>query len=997
MMPKIEWNSSFIKTTALSTLLVVASSFVRAQEQSIAGTVTDPAGKPLAGATIRSLSNNSISTSTDVDGKFSIKLAKGVSQISVTYLGADTQVVNIIDNKPLLIIVAARDSKLEEVVVVGYGTVKKRDLTGSVVSVKGDEIAKVPSANLLESVQGKVAGMDVTRSSGSASSGVNITIRGNRSVTAQNGPLYIVDGIQYSNIQDINPNDVESMEVLKDASSTAIYGSRGANGVIIITTKKGRTGAAQVAFNSYAGMSHVARYPDVMNLEQWVKLRREAYRTTGKWTSEADDGTIFNNAELEAIKNNEYTDYFDLLVKDGFQQNYQVGINAGTDKTRVYFSADYLNERGIFEQDKSNRYGGRLNIDQDLGKYFKTGMQSQLTHYKIQAARDPLNQANKISPLGKIYNDDGSLILYPLNGSAINPLADLQPNAYEAQNLVTRSLINGYLELKPWHGFSGKSTIGVTLDNSRNGSFAGMYTLDRNGSASKATYSTENSHLINWENVLSYQNTFRDHNLTVTAVNSILWNRSDRIDASGEGLILDSQLFYALGNASKNLATNTSYSMNNLLSFAGRVNYSYKGKYLLTATGRSDGSSILAKGNKWAFFPSLAVGWRIVDESFMKNQRVFSELKARLSWGRAGNYAVSPYSTQNNLSRVAFAYDDVAATGYTFSAQIGNPNLGWEITATTNVGLDFSILKSRISGTIDYYDSKTSKLLLERGLPPSTGVSSVIQNIGKTRNRGVELTLNAEVTRDLPFKWNTALSYTRNKEEIVELVTNADDIGNGWFIGQPTAVYYDYDKLGIWQLGQEDEAAKYNQKPGDIHVRDVNADGKIDATNDRVIIGTPRPKWFGSWDNTFAYKGFDLNVLLFVRWGQTLQPNFLRRYDPQGLGQSSAIIDYWTPENPTNANPRPNSGLSLASTLYSSSLGYIDGSYLRIRNISLGYNFPDSWLKNGLVKKLRIYGTAKNPFTWTKDALLNSYDPERGGSENFPMTKLFVLGVNVGF
>ena len=997
MRPKIEWESRILLPTALSAMLVLSAPYAWGQQQSVNGTVKDSQGKPLSGATIRSVGNNSISTSSDANGNFSLKLPSEVKQLSVTYLGADAQQVTIVPGKALSIVLQSNDSTLDEVVVVGYGTVKKRDLTGSVVSVKGDEIAKVPSANMLESVQGKVSGMDVTRSSGSASSGVNITIRGNRSITAQNGPLYIVDGIQYSNIQDINPNDVESMEVLKDASSTAIYGSRGANGVIIITTKKGKTGAAQISFNAYAGVSKVARYPKVMNMDQWVKLRREAYRTTGKWNSESDDATIFNTAELDAIKNNEYTDYFDLLVKEGFQQNYQVGINAGTEKTKVYFSGDFLNERGIFEQDRSNRFGGRLNIDQELGTYFRAGMQSQVTHYKIQAARDPLNQANKISPLGKIYNDDGSLILYPLNGSAINPLADLEPNAYDAQNLVTRTLINGYLELKPWKGFSGKSTIGVTLNNNREGTFAGMYTIDRNGSASKATYGTENSHLVNWENVLSYQNSFGDHNLTVTAVNSILWNRSDHIDASGEGLILDSQLFYALGNASKNLATTTGYSMNNLLSFAGRVNYSYKGKYLLTATGRSDGSSILAKGSKWAFFPSIAAGWRIVDEPFMKNQTLFSELKARLSWGRAGNYAVSPYSTQSNLSRVAFAYDDAAATGYTFAPQIGNANLGWEITATTNAGLDFGFMKGRISGTIDYYDSKTSKLLLERGLPPSTGVSNVIQNIGKTRNRGFEVALNADVVQDAPFKWNTSISYTRNKEEIVELVTNADDIGNGWFIGQPTTVFYDYDKLGIWQLGQEDEAAKFNQKPGDIRVRDVNGDGKIDASNDRVIIGTPRPKWFGSWDNTFSYKGFDLNILLFARWGQTLQPNFLRRYDPQGLGQSTAIIDYWTPENPTNANPRPNSGLSLASTLYSSSLGYVDGSYLRIRNISLGYNFPQSILKDGFIKKLRVYGTAKNPFTWTKSDLLDSYDPERGGSENFPMTKLFVFGVNVGF
>lgn len=970
-----------------------------AQPSEIVGTVIEAQSKlPLAGVTVRFQGETSASsTSTDESGRFVLKASESAGNLSFSLVGYLAREVVYPGVSLQTIALTKENTALDEVVVVGYGTVRKRDLTGSVVSVKGDEIAKVPSANIIESIQGKVPGVDITRSSGSASSGVSMTVRGNRSITAQNGPLFIVDGVQYSNIQDINPNDIESMEILKDASSTAIYGSRGANGVVIVTTKKGKTGQARVSVNSYAGVSKVDRYPSVMNLEQWVKLRKEAYRTTGRWNSEADDDKAFNNAELEAIRNNDYIDYFDLLVKDGMQQNYQVSINGGSDKTTVYFSGDYMNERGIFDMDMTNRFGGRLNIDQKLGDYFKAGMQAQVTRYEIDKRRDPLNQANKINPLGRVYDDAGKLIMYPLSGSAISPLADMEPNAYKAEGNITRTLTNAYVELTNWKGFSGKSTLGVTFTNTRDGSYAGSYTIDRNGSFSKATYDAGNSYLINMENVLSYQKEIEDHNFTLTAVNSFLWNRSDNISASGEELLLDGQLFYALGNARRNLATNTNYSMNNLVSFAGRLNYAYKGKYLLTATGRTDGSSILAQGRKWAFFPSVAAAWRMVDENFMADQNTFSELKLRVSYGKAGNYAVDPYSTQNSLTRVAFGWDEEQATGYTFSPRIGNYGLGWEITATTNIGVDFGFLQNRINASIDLYDSRTSDLLLERGLPPTTGVTSVIQNVGKTRNRGVEIAVNADLLRERALQWNSGLSFTSNKEEIVELVTKDDDIGNGWFIGHPTSVFYDYDKVGIWQLGEEAEAAKWGQEPGDIRVKDINGDGKIDASSDRIILGSPRPKWLVGWDNTFTYKGFDLNVYIFARWGQLIQPNFLRRYDPQGLGQSTAAIDYWTPENPTNAYPRPNSGTSLNSMLYTSTLGYVDGSFIRVRNLSLGYTFDSNVLRSGFVKNLRVYGTARNPFTWTKANELKEYDPERGGSENFPMTKLFVFGVNIGF
>ncbi|WP_242696004.1 TonB-dependent receptor [Desertivirga brevis] len=963
------------------------------QRENITGTVTDEKGVSLPGVNVKVKGTNTVAI-TDANGRFSIVVPNTSSVLVFTYIGFSTLERTVGNQKTLKITLKETSTGLNEVVVVGYGTVRKRDLTGSVASVKGAEIAEVPSASIIESIQGKVPGVDITRSSGSASSGVNITVRGNRSISATNGPLFIVDGVQYSEIQDINPNDIESMDILKDASSTAIYGSRGANGVIIITTKKGTTGKATVSFNPYAGISQVARYPNVMNMEQWTALRREAYRTNGV----TDDTKAFNSAELTAIANNQFLNYQDLLIHNGTQQDYQLGVNAGTENTKVYFSLDYLREKGIFKQDWSNRYAGRLNIDQKIGKFFKAGMQAQLTRYEQSIRRDPLNQANKINPLGTVYDDQGNFIVYPLSGSAVSPLADEQPDVYTNRNLLTRVLTNAFIEVNPAKGLTARSTLGSTILNNRGGTYASRTSIDRNGSAPLATYTAGNGFLINLENVVNYQKTINKHSLTLTGVNSFLWNRADTIRAQGENQLSKSQLFYALENATQNIGVNTDYGMSNLVSFAGRVNYSFDGKYLFTFTGRTDGSSILAKGNKWAFFPSAAFAWRVKDEPFLKNVSAIDDLKLRVSYGKAGNYSVLPYSTTSTLVKVAFGWDEASAPGYTVNRRVGNDQLGWEITATTNLGLDISVLKNKLSATLDYYDSKTSDLLLPRGLPPSTGVNQVIQNIGKTRNRGIELSATSNNIKKTNFSWTSTLSFTRNKEEITELFSGVTaDIGNGWFVGSPIRVFYDYEKLGIWQLGEETEAAKFGQKPGDIKVRDLNNDGKIDDTNDRTIVGSQRPRWFGGLDNSIKYKNFDFNVYIFARIGQMIDPDFLRRYDPQGLGQSSGIINYWTPENPSNLYPRPNSGLSLASMRFSSTIGYVDGSFLRVRNLSLGYTLPKSLFNKSFVNNFRVYATGKNLFTWTKSDRLKDYDPERGGSENFPMTKLYVFGINATF
>ncbi|MEV4886195.1 TonB-dependent receptor [Chitinophaga ginsengisegetis] len=976
-------------------LLLGFSSWAIAQTRTVKGKVTDAtSGEPLPLVSVQ-VKGTTSGTQTDTHGNFSLQVPEGKkTELLFSYIGY-TAVTLTADNVNMTIKMEPNNKKLDEIVVVGYGLVKKRDLTGSVVSVKGEELKKVPSTNVMESVQGKLPGVDITRSSGAAGAKVNVTVRGNRSIKASNGPLYIVDGVQYENIQDINPNDIQSMEVLKDASSTAIYGSRGANGVIMVTTKRGTSGKPRVNISSYVGSSEVNGYPRMSNGPEYTALKREANRTTGRWASEADDSKIFNAFELDEIKNNLWANYADLLLHKGLQQDYQAGISGGSEKTKVYFSFDYFNEKGLLKLDDLKRYSTRLNIDQTINDAIKIGAQSQITYYEQSTRRDPLNQANKYIPLAIPYDSAGNLVLFPNSGSAINPLADEQPNAYQNNTRTTRTFINAYLELTPFSGFMFRSNFGVTLENAKQGVFASKNSIDRStASTSRSQSNGSTRRYLSWENVATYNKTIGDHSFGITGVASVLSDQRDSSLMQGEGQLLPSQLYYAMQNNVSGIAARSMYQSSKLISFTGRLNYAYKGKYLLSLTGRSDGSSKLSPGNKWAFFPSAAAAWRISDEAFMKSQTFFSDLKLRVSYGIAGNDAVDPYSTMSYLTKIPFSWDDTnAAMAYTIGDQAGNKGLKWELSATKNIGLDFGIIANRITGSIDYYDTQTKDLLLQRTLPTSSGVSTVVQNIGKTRNRGIEIGINTTNISTGDFRWTSNIVYSRNKEEIVALADGStNDVANGWFIGSPVKVYYDYEKIGIWQTNEAAEATKYGYKPGDIKVKDQDGKGTIN-TSDRIILGAQVPKWSGGFNNDFRYKNFDLNIYVFARIGQWINSEYAAKYDPQGL-ENSAPVNYWTPENPSNDYPRPNASLSKDGTPFIKTLGYRDGSFVKIRNLSLGYTFSADALKSLHLSSLRLYVTGKNLFTFSK---VKDYDPERGGDLSNPLTRMYVAGINVEF
>lgn len=963
------------------------------QQITLEGTVKDVSGAGIPGVSV-AVKGTKIVTVTDTKGKFTLISPSDQGTLVCSYIGYLTTEIPFTGKGNVEVTLKESQKDLDEVVVIGYGTIKKRDLTGSVSSVKGEDLKNVPALNVMESIQGKIPGADITRSSGQTGSGVSVTLRGNRSISGNNSPLFVVDGaVYYGNIADIEPSDVQSIDVLKDASSTAIYGSRGANGVIIITTKRGVAGKADINVNVYRGVSDVSRYYKVATGPEYAEWKRQANRTSGRWTSPANDAAIFSPGEMAAIQSNTWTDYQSLLLHNGSQEDYQASITGGSEKTKIYFSGDFYREKGILKLDQLKRYSARMNIDQTISKIFKAGVQAQITYYDQDLRNDPLNAANKINPLGSAFDANGNFLLQPLPGGAFSPLADEQPGVFAGQGRNNRTFGTIYAELTPLPGLSIKSNFTANLFNSRTGYYLGANSLARGGSAARSQYNTSGASDVLFETVVNYNKTIKDHSITLTGIGSLQKRISDSGSQQGDGQLLASQIFYGLGSATSGLIASTAYARQDILSLAGRINYAFKGKYLVTLTGRSDGSSKLAEGNKWTFFPSAAVAWRLSEESFLKGNKVLSDLKARLSYGVAGNDPYDPYVTQSLLTKVPYSFGEVLAPGYGFNPQIGNPDLRWERSTTIDFGLDFALFNSRLLGTIDIYDTRTNDLLLPRKLPLSSGVSSTVQNVGKTNNKGVEISLTSANIRSKDWNWNSTLTFTRNVEKITRLVTDGvNDIASGYFVGQPTAVYYDYQRLGIWQTADAAEAAKFGQVPGTIRVVDQNGDGKIDAQNDRIVLGTPRPKWSGGIDNTVSFRNFDLNVYVFARIGQMIAPDYLGVKQNYGENTSQAGLDYWTPENPSNLYPRPNAN---GGVLYTSTLNYTDGSFVRIRDITLGYKLPKTLFK-GAFSSFRLYANAKNYFTFSGDRI-KDYDPERGGSENFPMTKLFTIGVNATF
>ncbi|GAB2530715.1 TonB-dependent receptor [Spirosoma aerophilum] len=960
-----------------------------AADQVITGTISDEKEEKLPGVSIV-IKGTTRGTTSDAKGQFKLTIPTGEVTLTLSFVGYKTQDIAVGNQSTLTISMQPDQNSLNEVVVVGYGQVQKRDLTGSVVSIKEAQITSTPVVNALETLQGKVAGMDLTRSSGETGAPLNFTIRGNRSLNASNQPLILVDGIQYGSYIDINPNDIASVDVLKDASSTAIYGSRGANGVILITTKSGKAGKTKVEFNNYYGINDPVAYQHVTDTDQYVAMTRESYRAAGQWSSSADDEKIFN-IQMDNIRKGVNTDWVSLMLRRGSVQNNHIAISGGNEKTKFRLSTEYFNERGLLKYDQLRRFVQHLNLDHQIMDNLKVGMVLNFNSSTQQRRNTSFWNLQKSSPLGIPYNEDGSLKTYPFPGAVVyNPLLDENPDNYSNLTTSTRIFMLGFGEWSILKNLSLRSSFGIDISNSQQGIFEGKNTTlaGVNSGYSRSALVDGKNRNWTWENVLNYSKAINAHSINAMVGTSMISYRTVNFSGEGKDQPFSSSLFYNLSTNTRDIITNSSQVESSLASVFGRLNYKFKDKYLLTASLRADGASVLADGHKWAYFPSVAVAWRLLDESFMTNTgNLFSEMKLRASYGISGNSAIAAYQTQGGLSKIAYSFDETPAFGY-WPKLLANKDLGWEKTATVNVGLDFGFFKNRLTGTIDVYNTNTSDLLMDRILPSLTGYSTTVANVGKTKTRGIDLLISTRNYNSSKFSWSTDLNLATYKEEIVALSVGGDDVSKAWFVGKPLRVFYDYEKLGIWQTAEKDAAASYNKVPGEIKVRDQNNDGKITASDDRVVLGQASPKWSGGITNNFTYGNFNLSVLIYARIGQTISSQYLGYFYPGG---TAAVADYWTPENPTNAYPRP--WLSHTDQ-YLSTLGYVDGSFWKIKDIRLSYNLPKILLKKTPLSNVTVYSTAKNFFTFSK---LKDYDPERGGSVDFPLTKQLIVGLNVSF
>ena len=1000
-------------------LVILVSVQIFAQQRAVSGTILNQQdNEPLQGVSVN-VKGTARTVITNAQGSFTIEVPSNNAVLTFSYVGFTPQEIKVGRSSSLSVMMSTGASKMDEVVVIGYGTVKRRDLTGSVASIKGSEIVQTPTFNAVEAMQGKVAGGDITRTSGVAGSGANIRVRGNRSINGNNNPLYIIDGFQGGNASDLNTNDIESIEVLKDASATAIYGSQGANGVIIITTKKGVAGKTKVSYDAYYGVNGYTSFPKTRLGDAYVQLRREAYRNSiinnvPEWQSPADDPKLFPNAaEYAALQAGQWIDYYDLLNRNGTQQSHNISVRGGNDKTKAYLSLGYYKEEGMLSKNDYTRFNVRFNLDQTITSWAKAGLQSQVAYFNQNNRTDPLSIVLSTTPLGLPFDSSGKVNLYPVAGNTgtLSPLTDERGDSVAKNNTIRASVLsNVYLEITPLKGLSFRTNLGVNMNFSRQGVFNSATSLSqRNTRVATAMQTDAFLRSINWDNILSYNTSFGEHNLSVTAIESYIQSDLDNLSGTGTRQLLGSQLYYNLG-ATEGIsrALSSGYTGSNNLSFAGRINYSYKGKYLLTVSERADGASRLSVGNKWDYFPAVAAGWNISDENFLKNVNLLNNLKLRASYGVTGNYGIVEYGTQSGITPAQnIGFGDVQLTMYQFNARIGNPDLKWEKSATANIGLDFGLLHNRIGGNIDVYRTRTSNIILDRALPRSTGVGTVYQNIGETVNQGIEVAITTQNVQSKNFMWNSTVTFTRNKEKIAGLINGVDIISGvtpetlSLLLGRPITSFYSYKKLGIWQTDKANEAAllKFGGtpfKPGDIRVQDVNGDSIID-TKDRQYLGSAVPKFVLGFQNNFRYKGFDVGVYLFFRYGQMVNAEFLGRYNPSGEGSGPANFDYWTPENPTNDFPRPKKGSQLINYAAYQTLNFVDGSYFKIKTVTLGYTLPLKATKKIFADNIRLYATGNNLFTKAKNHLLKDYDPERGGSESSPLSRQLVFGVNLNF
>lgn len=1001
----------------------------------VKGIIRDAKGETLPQITVR-VKGTTIGTNSDSNGGYTLKLPDGNQTLIFSAIGYETLEVAVNNRTQIDVTLKEKVAAMNEVMVVGYGSQKKADVTGSIASVNEEALKSVPVSNLVSALQGQAPGLDIQKSGGNSHPGSkpSISIRGQRSLEggASNNVLYVVDGIPFNGtyINDLNQDDVVSVQILKDASATAIYGSRGANGVILISTRRGKTGAPVISYSGYAGVMQPLGYYDVMEPADY-----QVYKKWGNYNANNPnvvnaphpyngiddprfytDGITFLPAELAGLQNGTNTNWQKLIFKNGMRTNHQLGLSGGTAQTKYAISAGYFGETGVFPGLSFERFSFKVSVDQQLGKIFKVGISSLNSVSRTNGEGiNPVSQALQSSPLTVPYDAAGNLIPFPGGGSLIyNPLANLVPGAVVQNRTRYNTFTIAYAEAQFTPHLKYRFNGGVELTPETYGDFYGSTTFQNLSGPSTARNSNYDYRNFTLENLIVYENTFAEnHHVTGTGLFSYQQDNKYSTTLTYNSILADNVQYYnpELG---ANFKGTGEYSKFSIVSFMGRINYDYKSKYLLTLTMRSDGSSTLAPGNKYHLFPSVAVGWNISEENFMKQNNAVSSLKLRVGYGTVGNAAVSPYQTLGGLAIINYNYGTTNVTG-TYPNNVPNPKLGWEYTASLNVGVDFGLFKERITGTVDAYHQKTHDLILPQNLPITTGYTSqFLANVGKTENKGLEITINSvnvKARSRKDFGWTTNFNMTFNRNKIIALQNGVtEDIGNNRFVGSPINSLYNYKRVGIWQNTKADsaEARRLNLTMtgaasviGTVRVADLNGDGVINA-KDRTILGTRQPDFLGGFTNRFSYRGIDLAIVGSYRVGGTQIANWLQPASNVNAlnGKNNNLnVNYWTPFNNANKYPKPN--FNVGSPAYGDILGYYNASYLKIRTISLGYTFSPEIASKIRAKSLRLHASLNDAIILFSP-LHNQFsgaDPESAGTlgVDTPPVKSVLFGLNVSF
>ncbi len=992
----------------------------------VQGIVKDEKGNSIPGATIL-VKGTTIGTATDIDGKFTLDVPEGATLV-VSFVGYTTAEYKVGNQQVLQIVLKEDAAQLDEVVVVGYGSQKKSDLTGAISSLSSEDLTSGGTvSNVAQAIQGRASGVVVTQNSKAPGGSMSIRIRGANSVSSSNEPLYVVDGLPTDNGININPQDIASMEILKDASATAIYGSRGANGVVLITTKRGKSGQSNIAFNAYTSTQNAIVPFDMLSGKEYMNLANDLFKEIPG--QENQENGAYTPSQLASDVN---TDWVDATTRRSLVQSYSLQVTGGSEKTKILTSLGYFDQEGVLKNTSFSRFSGRLNIDHEINDFVKSGAtlmaQREKSNYQIYdgniLSSNVLYSILTYDPTVPVYNPDGSFARPP-GGRGDNPLANLTAR----QNDLQKSTLNGsmFLEFNLAKGLKARVDGATEIREDKLGGYLTRSSYQggiNDGVANVSNYSL--THNL-FDVFLTYDKLFQDrHALQVMGGYSYEKFINERQGINVYGFSTDLYGYNNLGAASTITGVSSYKSENILISFFGRANYSLDDKYLFTVTVRADGSSRFGEDNKWGVFPSGSFAWRVIDEDFMKNQTLFSDLKFRAGYGRTGNERIGNYASYGLVSNARYTFDGIGNNSGTYlnSTTPENSKLKWETTDQYNVGLDFGLLENRLKFNIDGYYKRTDNLLIRVNLPKYSGYTSGLSNVGSTENKGLEFGVEYQIADNSEFSWKSGLNFALNKNKVLSLgdqsqilLTSSKPIGNvseeSYAVieeGKPLGSLFGYKYIGVIQEG-EAYAPQPNAQPGDPKFEDVNGDGLITSA-DRGIIGSAYPKFTFGLNNSFYFKDFDLSLFLYGKVGNDLLNMTRMNLEWNRTAES---LNRWTPTNTDTDLPRN-------GFFYSQYGGYIndhfieDASYLRLRNVTLGYNIP---LKSKAVQSIRLYAMGENLFTisgysgWDPEVDTKGYENDNlvkyGGNaqaanagagldfNSYPSMRTFTIGISAKF